>query len=540
MGRKEKHLEVKWNLVYLSILLAVAVIIGAYKIATATVIAKSGVFYINQAKRLHSDPVSVIKQHPPGYPFMILMAHKLLSSISGNMSAYSWIYSGQIVSLLCRILAIIPIYFIGKEFCGARMSLWGLFILLLFPVPARLGSDALRDWPHMLFLATGFLLMLLAAKEKKWWLFGGVGLFSGLGYLVRPECIQLVIYAALWLLAGLVLKKWSINRIKSIAGLALLVTAFAISAGPYTILKQRVLPVKLTGFAEAFSITFSNPSQIQEAPKAPEASKASKTPETPEAPEASKTPEALKAPEAPTGPPTKREFHRGFTAGNITVAFWKIVNEFTEILKSFYMPALLIGIYYRFRKKYATNAESFFIPVFVIANVGLLTSLWCSYGYIENRHFLPLVVFTFFYIPVGLQLIAGFIDERFSNNFTKTKQRLWFFVLVIIGVAICVPRVLRPMHPHGKLYRIAAKWLTENTEPESLIIAPDPRISFYAERKNGNSLGKISSGNPVYIVKILNEEKNEFSLQEEIIQEEYSVVFYSHNGKSKIVVYEVK
>jgi hypothetical protein len=74
--------------IYLSILLAVAVIIGAYKVATATVIAKDGVYYINQAKRLHSDPVSVIKEFPPGYPFLILMAHKLLSSISGNISVY--------------------------------------------------------------------------------------------------------------------------------------------------------------------------------------------------------------------------------------------------------------------------------------------------------------------------------------------------------------------------------------------------------------------------------------------------------------------
>jgi len=508
--------------IYLSILLAVAVIIGAYKIATATVIAKDSVYYINQAKRLHSDPVSVIKEFPPGYPFLILMAHKLLSSISGNMSAYGWIYSGQIISLLCRILAIIPIYFIGKEFCGARMSFWGLFILLLLPVPAGLGSDVLRDWPHMLFLATGFLLMLWAAKENKWWLFGGVGLVSGLGCWFRHECVQLVIYTALWLLAGLVLKKRSINRRKSIAGLALLVTAFAISAGPYIILRESALPVKLKGFAEAFSTTFSKPSQIQEAPEAPKAT---------EAPEAT---------EAPTGPPTKREFHRGFTAGNITVAFWKIVNEFSEILKYFYVPALLIGIYYRFRKRCANSAESFFVPVFIIANVGLLTSLWCSYGYISNRHLLPLVGFTIFYVPVGLQLIASFIDERFSNTFRKTEPKLGFFVLVIIGVAICVPRVLRPLHPGGKPYRIAAKWLRENTEPESLIIAPDPRISFYAERKNGNSLSKISSGNPVYIVKILNEEKNEFSLQEEIIQEEYSVDFYSHNRKSKIVIYKVK
>lgn len=505
MGEEKKQLEAKRDSVYLLILLAVAVIIGAYLIVTTTAIAKDGAFYIEQAKRLDSDPLTEIRSypHPPGFPFLILTAHKLMSLICGNTSIFGWIYCGQIMSILCRVLAIVAMYFIGKKFVGARMSFWGLFILLLLPAFAKYGSDVLRDWPHMLFLAAGFLLMLWATEKNRWWLFGGVGLVSGLGYWIRNECIQVVVYAALWLLASLLLWKRDTNGKKLILGLVLLVAAFAISAGPYMTLKGTVLPQRLGGAAKVFLATFSK-SEIQE---------------------------------ARTEPPVGREFYPGFTVGNITAAFWKIANEFTEILKSFYMPALLIGIYYHFRKANMRGVEVFFMTTFIVTNVGALIS---QFGGSSRRYMLPLVGFTIFYVPVGLQVIASFIQDRLSNTVGKAKPKLCFFALIAIGVAICTPRLLRPLGARRGPYRIAAKWLKDNTEPESLIIAPDPRISFYAERKEADSLSKTSSAKPVYIVKILNEKNKELSVQEEIIQKEYSLDFYTQNRKYKLVVYKAR
>lgn len=509
MGEEKKQLEAKRDSVYLLILLAVAVIIGAYLIVTTTAIAKDGAFYIEQAKRLDSDPLTEIRSypHPPGFPFLILTVHKLMSLISGNTSIFSWIYSGQIVSILCRVLAIVAMYFIGKKFVGARMSFWGLFILLLLPAFAKYGSDVLRDWPHMLFLAAGFLLMLWATEENRWWLFGGVGLVSGLGYWIRNECIQVVVYAALWLLVSLLLRKRSANAKKLIRGLVLLVIAFAISAGPYMFLKGTVLPQRLGRTAKLFLATFSK-SEIQE---------------------------------APTGPLADQEFCPGFTMGNIAVAFWKMVNEISEILKSFYVPALLIGIYYHFRKANMRGVEVFFMTAFIVLNIGALIAQWCSNGSFRSRRYmLPLVGFTIFYVPVGLQVIASFIQDRLSNIVGKAKPKFCFFALIAIGVAICTPRLLRPLGARRGPYRIAAKWLKDNTEPESLIIAPDPRISFYAERKEADSLSKTSSAKPVYIVKILNEKNKELSVQEEIIQKEYSLDFYMQNRKYKLVVYKAR
>lgn len=111
MKKDRKQLEVNRNSIYLLILLSVGTIIGAYLIATTTIIAKDGAFYIDQAKSLDNDPLTVIqgvapgypmKGVPPGYPILIWVAHKLLRMISEDTSIFGWIWCGQFLSLLSR------------------------------------------------------------------------------------------------------------------------------------------------------------------------------------------------------------------------------------------------------------------------------------------------------------------------------------------------------------------------------------------------------------------------------------------------------
>jgi 4-amino-4-deoxy-L-arabinose transferase-like glycosyltransferase len=105
------------------------------------------------------------------------------------------------------VLALIPLYFLGRLFVGPRQGFFAILILVFLPYPAEFGSDVIRDWPHILFLATGFLLLVLGGRRGKWWLLGFVGLAAGMGYMIRPECAQLVVYGLLWLLARLLRPK---------------------------------------------------------------------------------------------------------------------------------------------------------------------------------------------------------------------------------------------------------------------------------------------------------------------------------------------
>ncbi len=108
---------------HLAIILSIALVIGIYLIITTTLIAKDGVSYIHYAKALSSSPLEVIQDcsdyaphaYTPGYPFLILMTHKLVDLFGDFPTVLSWIYSAQAIALFCRVLALIPLYFIGKE-----------------------------------------------------------------------------------------------------------------------------------------------------------------------------------------------------------------------------------------------------------------------------------------------------------------------------------------------------------------------------------------------------------------------------------------
>ena len=181
----------------------------------------------------------------------------------------------------------------------------------------------------------------------------------------------------------------------------------------------------------------------------------------------------------------------------------------------------------------------FFVPAFVVLNVVMLITLYYSWGYISRRHSLPLVVFTIFYVPIGLEVSAGWLANRFSKSPSASEQdhRLWFFILLITGMVICMPKLLRFSGSDKQGYRTAAAWLKENTAQEDLIAVPDSRITFYAERK-----GLIYDDAPLtraeYVV-IFVKNENEKPDFVKAAKEEYSVWVDKYKKSTKLVIYKM-
>jgi hypothetical protein len=53
----------------------------------------------------------------------------------------------------------------------------------------------------------------------------------------------------------------------------------------------------------------------------------------------------------------------------------------------------------------------------------------------------------------------------------------------MVGVAICIPKLVRPLGDGKEDYRQAAQWLRSNTPVGATVAVPDQRIAFYADRK---------------------------------------------------------
>jgi 4-amino-4-deoxy-L-arabinose transferase-like glycosyltransferase len=494
------------NIVNISILLAVALCLGMYLVITTTLIAGDGVIFIEYAKGLDGAFIETVQheyQHP-GYPLLILATYKISQLLHIPASLSTWIYSGQSVTLMFKLLTVSVLYFVGTKLTSRRMSFWALLILIVLPLPAEYGSDVLSDWPNMFFLALGFLLLLHGAGTGKWWPFAYAGLAAGAGYLIRPECAQLVVFGVLWLTLQL-FRPGHLGQRKAILALCLMVAGFFVIAGPYMAMKGAVFPKKNVG-----RIT-------------------------------KKTPDVLSSPKNEGFQNPVAQYESGFSPVNTVGAIRKLADNIGRTLMWFFVPALLIGILKSFKGQKYNEPEKFFIVALINLNILLMVWLYCKYGYMSTRHTMALSVFTVFYVPPGLEVLAFWIESRFGRSSKQPVPaegglRFWFLILMVTGICVCIPKLLRPIRAPKKAYREAADWVRANTETYDMIAVPDKRIAFYAERKGLiYDNGKIPQ-NAVYVVKIFGRKDDPALSPQEAGKVEYKYVD-EKNGKTRAVIY---
>jgi hypothetical protein len=492
----------KQAIIHILILLGAAFCVGIYLVSTMTLISKDGANFIKYAKGLEASPIETMKrnyQHP-GYPFLIAAAHKTADMIGGDSRVLSWIYSAQATALIFRLLAMVILYFLGEKIAGQRFSFWAVLILIFLPNAAKYGSDALSDWPHIFFLSAGFLLLICGAASRKWWVFGFSGAVSGIGYLIRPECAQVVVLGTLWLGMQAFCPKRIISRGKAVLAFVLLAAGFFATAGPYMQLKGKVFPKK-----QLVEFTANRPS-----------------------PEIYKQEAVIYSNDI---------YSAGFSPLDIGTAFGKMVQRIGELLMWFFMPALFIGTYKHFRRRDWREPERFFVIALIVLNVLIMTLLYYKFGYMSRRHTLPLVVFTIFYIPLGLDILALWLNEKLSPN--KADTDFWFLVLVIIGISICGLKLLRMerMNYRNTAYRDTARWLAKNTNEEDIIAVPDSRIGLYSGRRSIQYEGKAIPQKARYVVKVLEDEKDMPSGEENLsVKETFSIE--KRGRKSKVIIYK--
>ncbi|OHB49685.1 MAG: hypothetical protein A2Y10_05880 [Planctomycetes bacterium GWF2_41_51] len=476
------------------ILLSITLSIGIYLIITTILITNDGCSFIRCAQNFEKNPINILKTSNSAYPLLILLAHKLILWFTNNNSIQIWIYSAQSMTLLFRLLAIVPLYFIGKLLVGNKHSFWGIFILILLPYPAEYGSDVLREWPHISFLATALLLLIYGSNLGNWWMFATAGLFAGFGYMIRPECAQIVLYAILWSLIGLFVPK-TIGKFKSIYLTLILIIGFLIPSLFYSKIKGEVLPLKLKTIISLNDYEF-------------------------------------KEMENPT-----------YITSVIPKGILKALGEFGERicqnLMYIFMLPLMIGLYYHFQRqtKFFTDERLFILALIVLYTI-MMMMLHINYGYISRRHFLPMIAFTAFYIPVGLVIISDWLSainiKRNKNKQNDTQK--WFFILLSAGVLICLIKLVGVTGEKKHGYRDAARWLYNNTSPLDIIAVPDKRITFYAQRKEIIYEDNSIPSDVAYVVKFLKNPKD----NAEMVELSGKIVYKYINEKKKtndIVIY---
>jgi hypothetical protein len=223
-------------------------------------------------------------------------------------------------------------------------------------------------------------------------------------------------------------------------------------------------------------------------------------------------------------------------------ALGEVFKTVGENLMWFFLVALIIGWSCHFRSNVKCE-EWFLITAFVLVNIIIIILRYCYIqSAVSKRWSMPLMTFTIFYIPVGLSVAGNWLDSKFKvskqrTNISGENRISWFLVLLLIGIGICIPKLLKPVRIEKQGFREAAKWLKKNTSHEDTVAVPDKRIAFYAERK-GLMYDKNIPQGAKYAVKIEGGEDVSLDFGRSILKE---VSFWVDQGEKakKIVIYKV-
>jgi hypothetical protein len=422
----------------LTFLIILCLCLGVYKITVMACVSKDSVGFMAFAEDLTTASAEAIRirdQHP-GYPAMILVAEHISGWLGFEPTLENRILAAQIVTLVCRTIAICFLYLIFQFFGDKKAALVTAVLFMLVPEYANNGSEVLSDWPSLMLTAISFFWCLQGLQKNNLLYFFWAGLFSGLAYWVRPEGAVCIGVMGLYTLVH----SFRANRVKLWACLGIMVVSAGLITAPYMLYKGALFPKKKVG---AFP-----------------------------------TRACLESPEiAVQSSPFQANIAASFRSARPVRAALHLIEELFSVTFLFVAPLLWILLHKVIRLG-RLRPQDEFLCLFAWLWIGLMLWLYCKHVYMSHRHLMPLVVFGFAWILKGLHRLVLLLDGSRQRLHRNTA------VVIGIGVALFVPHLIRPAHADKVSYRQAGLWLRENTPAEASLAVFDCRVGFYAERSS--------------------------------------------------------
>jgi hypothetical protein len=197
-----------------------------------------GLRYVREAQRIDRGDLDgglLRATDHPVHPLAIAAAHRMIDPDPGP---YAWQTAAQAAALVALVLAVVPLYLLGRDLFEDETAAWlGCVLVMANPVIAYVAVNVLSESTFLLFWLWGLWAAVRFLREGRfYWLPPAIG-FGALAYLTRPEGLLL----HLALVATLVLLP--LRRVTRIywprwwAAVALLVLGPAVLVGPYVALK---------------------------------------------------------------------------------------------------------------------------------------------------------------------------------------------------------------------------------------------------------------------------------------------------------------
>lgn len=430
-----------------------AVALGLYLVLTSVLIADDGVYYIKQAQRLEDPGGKTPVANFLGYPWLVTWSWRLVTALGADPGGPTWIYTAQTVTLLCRVLAVLVFYRLGRILVGPRDCLVGMLVLVALPEPAHWGSDALRDWPSALFIGIGLLAMMRGILTERMRWFAAAGVLSGLGCAVHLVAAQGVLLGTCWLgWRGLRPAATGWTRKRALKAGAMLWVCFAGAVWVVGAAQGYVIPERFNMTDEGADVAagFEARTALRQ--------------------EAGWSPQQVIV-----------------GAGRVVGGLAATLEALAENLMWFFAVAAAIGWIGLVRSR-NRQLERFMVGGLLLVNVLLCVAryVWVE-PHVSRRYMLTLTAVACFYVPAGFRIAARWWVSRRQRDDGGTDATIAanrvFWILLVVGLALCVPKLIRPIRVDKQGYRDAAQWIARNTDEGTAIAVFDPRIALYADRE---------------------------------------------------------
>lgn len=383
-----------------------------YQIILLSFVIEALVFILWQCKDIQPLPMwdgtyyirySLNSVFPPVYPLLIIIARTVLPT--GVLAA-------EVVSIFFLCASVVAVFYLAKHFTTTCWAFAAAIFAGFNPLSIRLGTETLSEATYLFFILLALLLYAgtLATSEKPWHLYS-VGISLSIAYFTRPEAVVLLVA----LLTIYYLKRKNLRRLLLLAG-GFASVLFLVVLGIYTATGDVVITRKTVNFRVMDPTNWVANETRQES-------------------------QSLSA----------------ITRSTLQNYPTNFLDEASNLIKFVGVPAILLALYYLFKKKtflIAALAEFFVYPVFT----GLA---------LPERFVYP-------YIPVfGILAVASI------SNYAPKNTRLVLLILFLGGTltGFSVLTTIQEPFPEQIAAGITLKpFVNHNT----IILDRKPYSCFYA------------------------------------------------------------
>lgn len=461
-------------LLFQAVCIISAFLLRYFALPQNAVINGDGVYYATLGSKLISGNISdgISAYWSPLYSLLIGAAYLFTNELET---------AGRMVSLVAGSLLIVPAYILLRNFFGETAAYIGTILVVVHPLLITSSGWVMTESLYVLIFTSTVVYGWFALENGRTHMFLVTGCLFGAAFLTKPESIGFVVlFSLLVVVRGLTKPGWKVQRILA-AGLVFL-TGFAIFFLPYVVfihhktgrwtVSQKL--VSNSAFNEPgrgmLNLTEDGSTTLMDRIWGDNYEVEATVPEGKPAVENSTAPEP----------------RDGF---NIADLISKTFKNLIKQLKSY-------------------SRELFPLPFIFVGAIGFITAAWTRERAARDVYLLSFVACTFIgyaatvtevrYLYALIPIFVGWVGVgcvnigRFVAKHLQNRLNIRWISPVVIQVSLLMPLIAsfipiisnefqnRDIHNVPYEEKAAGLWLRHNSDPHSIVMAPDARVAFYA------------------------------------------------------------